>query len=150
MKKIITFALASLMVLSLSYDIQAQDKKAEKKARETMSDEEAETTDKEIDDLVFKKTELFNMRQTIDTSKEKARYKAVGEEIKALEKQIDELKKKKAAVIAEHKKAMKQDTAYLAAYDKKMADITAQFEKLNESLEKQGTFVGDFNIKKLF
>ena len=33
MKKIITFALASLMVLSLSYDVQAQDKKAEKKAR---------------------------------------------------------------------------------------------------------------------
>ena len=55
-------------------------------------------TDKEIDDLIFKKTELFNMRQTIDTSKEKDRYKAVGKEIKAMEKQIEELQKKKAGL----------------------------------------------------
>ena len=117
--------------LELGADLYCQilDLKAEKKARETMSDEEAETTDKEIDDLVFKKTELFNMRQTIDTSKEKARYKAVGEEIKALEKQIDELKKKKAAVIAEHKKAMKQDTAYLDEYNKKLAELKSAYEK---------------------
>ena len=117
--------------LELGADLYRQilDLKAEKKARETMSDEEAEATDKEIDDLVFKKTELFNMRQTIDTSKEKTRYKAVGEEIKALEKQIDELKKKKAAVIAEHKKAMKQDTAYLDEYNKKLAELKSAYEK---------------------
>lgn len=45
MKKIITFALASLMVFSVSYDIQAQDKKAEKKARR-----EARRQDKAITD----------------------------------------------------------------------------------------------------
>ena len=45
MKKIITFALASLMVLSLSYDIQAQDKKAEKKARKEARRQEKAITD---------------------------------------------------------------------------------------------------------
>ena len=45
MKKIITFALASLMVFSVSYDIHAQDKKAEKKARR-----EARRQDKAITD----------------------------------------------------------------------------------------------------
>lgn len=117
--------------LELGADIYRQilELKAEKKARETMSDEEAEATDKEIDDLIFKKTELFNMRQTIDTAKEKDRYKAVGEEIKALEKQIEQLQKQKAAVIAEHKKAMKQDTAYLSAYEKKLAELKAAYEK---------------------
>ena len=117
--------------LELGADIYRQilELKAEKKARETMSDEEAEAADKEIDDLIFKKTELFNMRQTIDTSKEKARYKAVGEEIKAMEKQIEELQKKKAAVIAEHKKAMKADTAYLSAYEKKKGELKAAYEK---------------------
>ena len=116
--------------LELGADIYRQilELKAEKKARETMSDEEAEATDKEIDDLIFKKTELFNMRQTIDTSKEKARYKAVGDEIKAMEKQIEELQKKKAAVIAEHKKAMKADTAYLSAYEKKKSELKAAYE----------------------
>ena len=117
--------------LELGADIYRQilELKAEKKARETMSDEEDEATSKEIDDLIFKKTELFNMRQTIDTSKEKERYKAVGEEIKALEKQIEELQKRKAAIIAEHKKAMKQDTAYLAAYEKKMGELKAAYDK---------------------
>ena len=117
--------------LELGADIYRQmlDLKAEKKARETMSDEEAEATDKEIEDLIFKKTELFNMRQTIDSSKEKARYKAVGDEIKAMEKQIEELQQKKAAVIAEHKKAMKQDTAYLAEYEKKMAELKAEYAR---------------------
>jgi len=120
--------------LELGADIYRQmlDLKAEKKARETMSDEEDEATAKEIDDLIFKKTELFNMRQTIDTSKEKDRYKAVGEEIKALEKQIETLQKQKATIIAEHKKAMKQDTAYLSAYEKKMGELKTAYAKAIE------------------
>ena len=48
MKKIITFALASLMVLSLSYDVQAPDKKAEKKARK-----EARKQDRAIKDSLM-------------------------------------------------------------------------------------------------
>ena len=120
--------------LELGADIYRQilELKAEKKARETMSEEEDEATEKEINDLIFKKTELFNMRQTIDTAKEKERYKAVGEEIKAMEKQIEALKKQKAAVIAEHKKAIKQDTAYLAAYDKKKSELKAAYSKAIE------------------
>ena len=116
--------------LELGADIHRQilELESEKKARETMSEEDDETTKKEIDDLIFKKTELFNMRQTIDTAKEKARYKAVGAEIKELEKQIAALQKQKAAVIAEHKKAMKQDTAYLAEYNKKMGELKAAYE----------------------
>ena len=127
--------------LELGADIYRQmlDLKAEKKARETMSDEEDEATSKEIDDLIFKKTELFNMRQTIDTSKEKARYKAVGEEIKALEKQIETLQKQKAAVIAEHKKAMKQDTAYLSAYEKKMGELKAAYAKATAGVVSEQT-----------
>ena len=127
--------------LELGADIYRQmlDLKAEKKARETMSDEEDEATSKEIDDLIFKKTELFNMRQTIDASKEKARYKAVGEEIKALEKQIETLQKQKAAVIAEHKKAMKQDTAYLSAYEKKMGELKAAYAKATAGVVSEQT-----------
>ena len=117
--------------LELGADIHRQilELESEKKARETMSEEDDEASKKEIDDLIFKKTELFNMRQTIDTSKEKARYKAVGEEIKELEKQITALQKQKAAIIAEHKKAMKQDTAYLTAYNQKMNELKAAYAK---------------------
>ena len=127
--------------LELGADIYRQilELKAEKKARETMSEEEDQATEKEINDLIFKKTELFNMRQTIDTSKEKDRYKAVGEEIKALEKQIEALKKQKAAVIAEHKKAIKQDTEYLASYDKKKSELKAKYAKAIEGTVSEET-----------
>ena len=120
----------SKLELGASVHRQILELESEKKARETMSAEEDEATAKEIDDLIFKKTELFNMRQTIDTAKEKARYKAVGEEIKAMEKQIAELQKKKAAIIAEHKKAMKQDTAYLAEYNKKINELKAEYNQM--------------------
>ena len=117
--------------LELGADIYRQilELESEKKARETMSEEEDQATSNEINDLIFKKTELFNMRQTIDSSKEKERYKAVGEEIKSLEKQIEALNKQKAAIIAEHKKAMKQDTAYLSAFDKKMSELKDAYSK---------------------
>lgn len=48
MKKIISLALASLMVLSLSYGVHAQDKKAERKARK-----EARKQDKAITDSLM-------------------------------------------------------------------------------------------------
>jgi len=139
--------------LELGADIYRQilELEAEKKARETMSAEEDEATAKEIDDLIYKKTELFNMRQTIDTSKEKARYKAVGEEIKEMEKQIEALQKKKAAIIAEHKKAMKQDTAYLNDFNKKMAELKEAYaQKIAGSVNEETKARNEIIAKEIY
>ena len=139
--------------LELGADIHRQilELESEKKARETMSEEDDEATKKEIDDLIFKKTELFNMRQTIDTSKEKARYKAVGEEIKELEKQITALQKQKAAIIAEHKKAMKQDTAYLTAYNQKMSELKAAYaEKIQGTVSEEAKARNEIIAKEIY
>ena len=139
--------------LELGADIHRQilELESEKKARETMSEEDDEATKKEIDDLIFKKTELFNMRQTIDTSKEKARYKAVGEEIKELEKQITALQKQKAAIIAEHKKAMKQDTAYLTAYNQKMNELKAAYtEKIQGTVSEEAKARNEIIAKEIY
>ena len=102
---------------------------AEKKARETMSEEEDKATSAELNELVFKRTEAFNLKQTIDTSKEKDRYKAITAEIAEMDKKIKELQAQRAATIAAHQKAMKQDTAYLAEYNSKMAELKAEYEK---------------------
>ena len=139
--------------LELGADIYRQmlELKSEKKARETMSEEEDEATEKEINELIFQKTELFNMRQTIDTAKEKDRYKAVGEEIKSMEKQIEALKKQKQAVIAEHKKAMKQDTAYLAAYEKKMAELKAEYaQKITGTISEEAKARNEIIAKEIY
>ena len=102
---------------------------ADKLARETMSEEEDKASSAELNELVFKRTEAFNLKQTIDTSKEKDRYKEITAEIAEMDKKIKELQAQRAATIAAHKKAMKQDTAYLAEYNGKMAELKAAYEK---------------------
>ena len=117
--------------LELGADVyhQMQDLEAEKKARETMSEEEDKASAAEINDLIYKRTEAFNLKQTIDSSKEKERYKAVAAEIAEMDKQIKELKAQRAATIAAHQKAIKQDTAYLADYKAKMDALKAEYAK---------------------
>ena len=102
---------------------------AEKAAKLGLSpEEEARLTD-HIDELNYKRTELFNTRQTVDSKKEKARYKEMGEQLKAMEKEIEQLQKKKEQTIAEHKKRVQEDSAFQAAYVHKMDELKAQHAK---------------------
>ena len=116
--------------LELGSDIYRQilDLESEKKHRTTMSVEEEAAAKAEMDELVFKRTEAFNLKQTIDSKNEKARYKEVENEIKALDAQIKDLEKKQAATIAAHKKAVKSDAAYLEQYAEKMAALKSAYD----------------------
>lgn len=102
---------------------------SEKRARETLGEEEKQETTDKIDDLTFQRTELFNHKMTIDSRKERARYKKVSTQIKALDEQIKALEKQRSDAIAAHKKAARADEAYKAEYDKKMAELKAKYAK---------------------
>ena len=117
--------------LELGSDLYRQIKalEDEKHQRSTMSVEEEEKATSAIKDLEFKRTELFNLKQTIDTKKEKAYYKEVSAQIDAMDKQLQEMKKQMEATIAEHKKAVKADTAYLEEYTQKMSALKSAYEK---------------------
>ena len=101
---------------------------SEKKQRATMSAEEEEAATAAIKELEFQRTELFNLKQTIDPKKEKARLKEVSAQIDAMDKQLKTMKKEVDATIAAHKKAVKADTAYLEEYTEKMAALKAAYE----------------------
>ena len=105
---------------------------SEKKQRATISAEEDQVMTAAIDDLVFKRTELANHRQTIDSKHEKERYNAMGHEIAALDQQIKDLRKKKEDTIKAHKKAIRSDSAYLKQFDERMAQLKAQYAKAVE------------------
>ena len=90
---------------------------SEKKARAYLSAEEEEATTKKIDDLTFKRTELYNQKLTIDTKNEKARYKEVSAQIDAMDAEIKALQKQREAAIAANKKAAMNDTAYNQQFD---------------------------------
>ncbi len=100
---------------------------SEKKQRATISVEEDQAATAEIDDLVFKRTELFNQRQTVDSKNEKERYRAMGIEIAELDKQIKDLQKAREAMIKSHKKAIRTDSAYLKQYDQRMSELKSAY-----------------------
>jgi len=100
---------------------------SEKKARAYLNPEEEAATTARIDDLTFRRTELYNQKLAIDSKKEKERFKAIGVEIDAMDAQIKQLKKQRDQAIAAHKTAAKNDTAYQQAYDKKMAEYKAEY-----------------------
>ena len=102
---------------------------SEKKARAYLSAEEEEATTKKIEDLTFRRTELYNQKLTIDTKNEKARYKEVSAQIDAMDAEIKALNKQKEATIAANKKAAKEDTAYQKQFDEKMSALKAEYAK---------------------
>ena len=102
---------------------------SEKNQRATMSAEEEEKATAAIKELEFQRTELFNLKQTIDPKNEKARLKEVSAQIDAMDKQLKEMKKQMEATIAAHKKAVKADTAYLEEYTQKMSALKNAYDK---------------------
>ena len=117
--------------LELGADIyhQMEELKADRKSRTTMSAEEDEASRKAIKDLTYKRTETYNLKLTIDSSKEKDRYKQVSAEIAEMDKQLKELKKARKETIAAHTQEVKNDTEYLKQYDLKMNDLKQAYQQ---------------------
>ena len=101
--------------------------KAEKEARETLSPEERRQFDEQLNDLQYKRTEAFNLKQTLDMNHDKEKYKEVGEKISAYDEQIKELESKIKEKIKYNAKTLKADTEYLADYDKRMSELKARY-----------------------
>ena len=106
---------------------------SEKKARAYLNPEEEAATTAKIDDLTFRRTELYNQKLAIDSKKEKDRFKSITAEIEAMDVEIKQLQKQREQAIAAHKAAAKNDTAYHQAFEKKMAELKAEYAKQIEA-----------------
>ena len=103
--------------------------KEEKAARAMLSPEEEKKLDDEVGELVFRRTEAFNLKQTFDPSHEKDKIKETGHKIAALDEEIKQLQKKKAEKIAALKKAAQEDTAYNKEYEGRLTALKARYAK---------------------
>ena len=101
----------------------------ENRSKSSLSPEEEKKIDDEIKELIGQRTDAFNQKQAVDASKERQRYKNLKNEIASLDGQIKALKKKKADIIAAHKAAYQQDTAYFEQYNKKMTELKAEYAR---------------------
>ncbi len=117
--------------LELGADVWRQilELKAERRAKETLSDEEAAVFGEKLSKLRFERTELFNRKQTVD-SKEKEQHKALALEISRYDAEIKALETEKKAKIAAHSRAVKADAEYIAAYNAKLCELKCKHREL--------------------
>lgn len=103
--------------------------KDEKKNRALLTAEEEEATGSELEDLKFRRAEAFNLRQTLDSSKEKEKIRKVSQEISLLDSKIKSLREKKKKLEKEHRAALASDVEYLRLYAEKTEKLHAQYNK---------------------
>ena len=106
-----------------------RNRETEKKARESLSEEETRNITDKMADLNFRRTELYNQKLTIDPKKEKERFKQAAAEIDRMDAEIKALKKEQETAIAAHKAAAKNDAEYNKHYEEKMSELKAEYAK---------------------
>ena len=114
---------------------------SEKKARFSLSDEEMAAYDAKINDLTFRRTEAFNLKQTIDP-KDKAKLKEVSVQISGYDEQIKKLSAEKDSHIAAQKRVASADHEYLNSYNEKHRKLQEQYNseisgKVTEKVHKR-------------
>ncbi len=103
--------------------------KAERAERMGLSHEEQAAADKALKELTDARTNLFNLKQTLDPKNQKAEIRDAAAKLKDYDKQIKELKAANEAKAKAHKAAAKNDAGYEANFQKKMAELKARYEK---------------------
>ena len=104
--------------------------KDEKRKREEISDEDSERIDAAIAEYNFKKTELFNKKQTLDGKREKDAIREADAKIKEYAVKIKALEDEKRLIIKENRERSRADVEYTAAYTKKLAELKAEYTRL--------------------
>ena len=102
---------------------------SEKRERSGLSKQEREEAEQALKYLVAARTNAYNLKQTLDPSKEKAKIKETAALISKLDNEIKEQKKHNKQREEEHKRATANDTAYHKAFDEKMSALRAKYDK---------------------
>ena len=102
--------------------------KAEKNARATLSNEERKAYDEKLNDIKFKRTEAFNLKQTLDTKTDREKLIGLSADIEEYDKEYKAVEAEMKAKISAHKAALNIDTAYLAEYNAKLNELKAKYD----------------------
>ena len=130
---------------------QLQELEADREARLNLSPEEKENLTKRIDDLTFQRTELFNLRQTIDSSTEKDRFKEVTLQLKQMDQEIENLKKEEKLALKMHTIAVKNDAAYNNAYKLRKAELEADYRaSVAEPISEEALLRNEIIAKEIY
>ena len=102
--------------------------KADHEAAGSLTEEEKQAIEDEISDLVFQRTELFNLKQTLDTRKEKDRIHETTNQISALDAKIKALQKKREEMIKTRRAQTKQNAQLQHDFQTQMNALKGNYE----------------------
>ena len=103
---------------------------SEAQKRASLSDEEEQALEQELEELKYQRAETFNLKQTIDPKKERERLRQTSAKLSELDRQIAQRKKEAKELAKARCAEAKRDTAYQQAYDKEMAQLKQQYASL--------------------
>ena len=103
--------------------------KQEREIKESIDTAKKDELEKQIAELKAKRTNNFNLGQTLDPKSEKDKIKALNQEIKEADAKIEELTKKIKEENEAAAKRVREDSAYQNAYNDKMSQLKAAYEK---------------------
>lgn len=102
---------------------------SDKKKKSGLSGAEQESMEAELKELRHKRTNLYNLKQTYDPSKEKDKIKKANQDIKDCDAKIQELQRRNTQLAREKKHNVETDSAYMKHYQEESARLHAQYEK---------------------
>ncbi len=102
---------------------------SEKRQRGEIPEEERWKAEEERLALVAKRTDAFNLKQTLDPTKDKAKIRETSRLINRLDKEIKEHEARQKQVARAQKSAAAADTAFNQRIDKEYAALKARYEK---------------------
>ena len=102
--------------------------KAEKAEKENIGRDQEAASDKAIADLGIRKTEAFNLKQTLDPKTERAKIRELSRSIKEMEKEIKKLLKDRVKIELAASKSVKNDAEYMGKYNSRMAELKAKYD----------------------
>ena len=102
---------------------------SEKRQRGELSGEEKAAAEQQVKDLIAERTDLFNLAQTFDPSKEKDKIRDAKARIKDYDARIKALEKKNADEARAKKAIAGTDAAYNKQWDEKMAELKSRYAK---------------------
>ncbi|MBP5343321.1 ATP-binding cassette domain-containing protein [bacterium] len=108
--------------------IKMLDLRAERRRMMSLSNEEKEEFDNKIADLIYERTESFNLKQTFDPSKEKDLIIAEQNKINNLTKQIAVLEEERKNLLKKYKEDLANNTEYNERYTRQMNELKSRYD----------------------
>lgn len=99
----------------------------EKRSMGELDKNEEESFKNKLDDLLYKRTELYNLKLTLDPSKEKAKIKELQVQIDEYDASIKKLEADKQELIKRKRALLSANTQYLAKYNAQMTELKNRY-----------------------